>query len=119
MEGSEGLRWPLQVPAPHPRLKRNYKGAADSPGHLAPWQDKHGSPSVVLMVSPIPQAGRLGFGGIEFLSLLGAKAKDLGQVDCWTRARKQTRPAVSAQCPVGPFPGAAPFPPRGSLTCLL
>lgn len=118
MGGSEGLRWPLQVPAPHPRLKRNHRGAADSPGHLAPRQDKHRvslSSSGGLTHPP----GRLGFGGIESLSLLGAKAKDLGQVDCWTRARKQPRPAICAQCPVGPFPGAAPFPPRGSLTCLL
>lgn len=42
MGGTEGLRWPLQVPSPHPRLKRNYREAADSPGHLAPQQDKHG-----------------------------------------------------------------------------
>lgn len=42
MGGTEGLRWPLQVPAPHSRLKRNCREAADSPEHLAPQQDKHG-----------------------------------------------------------------------------
>lgn len=42
MRGDRGSEVPLQEPAPHPRLKRNYREAADSPGHLAPQQDKHG-----------------------------------------------------------------------------
>ncbi|KAB0396282.1 hypothetical protein E2I00_015517, partial [Balaenoptera physalus] len=63
--------------------------------------------------------GRLGFDGIGSLSLLGAKAEDLGTGDCWTRSSKKPRLAICAQCPVGLFPGAAPFLPRGSPTCLL
>ncbi|XP_026950691.1 ephrin-A4 isoform X2 [Sagmatias obliquidens] len=62
---------------------------------------------------------RLGFDGIGSLSLLGAKAEDLGTGDCWTRSSRKPRLAICAQCPVGLFPGAAPFLPGGSPTCLL
>ncbi|XP_059993195.1 ephrin-A4 isoform X2 [Lagenorhynchus albirostris] len=62
---------------------------------------------------------RLGFDGIGSLSLLGAKAEDLGTGDCWTRSSRKPRLAICAQCPVGLFPGAAPFLPGRSPTCLL
>lgn len=112
MGGSEGLRWPLQVPAPHPRLKRNHRGAAGSPGHLAPRQDKHRvslSSSGGLTHPP----GRLGFGGIESLSPAGGQGQKPGAGGLLDQGKEATQ--ACHLCPVscGPLPWGSTFPSQG------
>lgn len=89
-----------------------YRRAADSPGHRGPSRTNSGSPSAALMLLPSPP-GRLGFGGIESLSLLGAKAKDLGPGGLLDQGEEEAQACHLCTAPCGPFPRAAPFPPRG------
>lgn len=106
--------WPSQVPAPCPRRNMACGELQTALGAWSPGRTNRVSLGRS-MVPPQPP-GRLGLGGINSLSLL---ARRPGAGGLQTRVRTQPRPAICAQRPGGPFPGAAPSPPRGSLICLL
>lgn len=107
--------WPPQVLAPRPRPQVTC-GSCRQPWAPGARAGRTGFPWAALMVLPQPP-GRRGFGGvIDSWSPLGPKTWG------WWLAgpgRGAAQACHLCPAPCGPFPGAAPFPPRGSLICLL